>query len=42
MDQQFAAIIFLSAMGMILFWAIGFAERKVLPWHVSMRSRGDG
>ncbi len=42
MDQQFAAIIFLSAMGMILFWAIGLAEKKVLPWHVSMRSQADG
>jgi NitT/TauT family transport system permease protein len=42
MDQQFAAIIFLSVMGMILFWVIGLAEKKVLPWHASMRASKDG
>lgn len=41
MDQQFAAIIFLSVMGMIFFWIIGFAERRALPWHVSVRGDAD-
>ena len=41
MDQQFAAIIFLSIMGMIFFWIIGLAERRALPWHASIRSDAD-
>ncbi len=42
MDQQFAAIVLLSAMGMILFWIINLIEARVLPWHVSVRGhRGD-
>lgn len=41
MDQQFAAIIFLSIMGMIFFWIIGFAERRALPWHASIRNEAD-
>lgn len=41
MDQQFAAIIFLSIMGMIFFSIIGFAERRALPWHASIRSAAD-
>ncbi len=33
----FAAITFLSILGVVLFNAIDFAERKCLPWHVSHR-----
>lgn len=39
MDQQFAAIIILSIQGMTFFWLLGMAERKLLPWHVSVRNR---
>jgi NitT/TauT family transport system permease protein len=35
MDQQFAAIIVLSAMGMVFFWIIGMIEARVLPKHGS-------
>ncbi|RDE09696.1 ABC transporter permease [Pelagibacterium lacus] len=41
MDQQFAAIIFLSAIGMVFFWLIGLAERAMLPWHISVRSASE-
>lgn len=39
MDQQFAAIILLSIQGMVFFWLLGLAERKCIPWHVSVRNR---
>lgn len=33
MDQQFAAIVVLSALGTAIFWILGLVERRVLPWH---------
>ncbi len=36
MDQQFAAIILLSAIGMAFFWALGAIEQRLLPWHISI------
>ena len=33
----FAAIFALSALGLVLFYAIDVAERAALPWHVSHR-----
>jgi NitT/TauT family transport system permease protein len=36
--QIFAAIVLLGVMGMALFFAIDFAERLALPWHVSRRA----
>jgi NitT/TauT family transport system permease protein len=33
----FAAIVFLVAIGVILFWLIQWAERLAIPWHISMR-----
>lgn len=35
--EQFAAIVLLSAMGMIFFGVIAALERILLPWHVSVR-----
>ncbi|MGH7154750.1 MAG: ABC transporter permease [Acetobacteraceae bacterium] len=35
--QIFAAIILLAVFGMLLFWAIGALERRLLPWHESQR-----
>jgi NitT/TauT family transport system permease protein len=40
-DQQFSAIIILSALGTLFFWLTGWAERRLLPWHVSSRA-GEG
>lgn len=39
MDQQFAAIVVLSAIGMIFFWSLNVLERRLLPWHASVRNR---
>jgi NitT/TauT family transport system permease protein len=36
--QVFASITILSVMGMVLFFILDFAERLVLPWHISMRA----
>jgi NitT/TauT family transport system permease protein len=36
-EEQFAAIVLLSAMGMVFFGAIAALERILLPWHVSVR-----
>lgn len=36
----FAAVVVLSVLGVILFNLIDYAERKLLPWHVSHRSEG--
>jgi len=36
--EQFAAIILLSIMGTAFFWLASWTERKLLPWHVSVRS----
>ena len=35
--RQFAAIAFLSAVGILFFWFIGQLERRLLPWHASIR-----
>ena len=36
----FAALAFLTAAGLILFYAVDFAERQAIPWHVSRRGEG--
>ena len=36
--RQFAAILVLSAIGMVFFWLIGSVERRLLPWHSSVRN----
>ena len=36
--RQFAAILVLSAIGMVFFWIIGLVERLLLPWHSSVRN----
>jgi len=36
--RQFAAILVLSAIGMVFFWLIGWIERLLLPWHSSIRN----
>jgi NitT/TauT family transport system permease protein len=38
----FAAIVALSIMGTIMFFAVDVAERLVLPWHSSRRGGGSG
>lgn len=40
MDQQFAAIVVLSALGTVIFWIIGTIERKALPWHKPTQDGG--
>jgi NitT/TauT family transport system permease protein len=37
-DRQFSAILVLSVLGMLLFWLAGWVERRVLPWHISVRA----
>ncbi len=34
---SFAVLVVLSAMGMLVFAAVGLVERLVLPWHISQR-----
>lgn len=41
-DRVFAAILLLAAMGTALYYAMEFAERRLLPWHASHRSRHAG
>jgi NitT/TauT family transport system permease protein len=36
--RMFAAITLLAIMGIVLFYAVDIAERRLLPWHVSRRS----
>jgi ABC-type nitrate/sulfonate/bicarbonate transport system permease component len=36
--RQFSAILLLSALGMFFFWITELAERRVIPWHISVRS----
>jgi ABC-type nitrate/sulfonate/bicarbonate transport system permease component len=36
--RQFAAIMVLSAIGIIFFWIIGYVERLLIPWHSSVRN----
>lgn len=38
MTRQFAAIVVLSAFGILFFWLVSWAERIALPWHVSVRN----
>lgn len=35
--RQFSAIVVLSALGIGFFWIIGVLERRILPWHSSVR-----
>lgn len=37
-DRQFSAVLVLSLLGMLLFWLAGWVERRVLPWHISVRA----
>jgi NitT/TauT family transport system permease protein len=36
--RQFSAIVVLSIMGMMFFWAIELIERLLIPWHISVRN----
>lgn len=36
-QMSFAVIVVLSVMGIVLFAAVGLAERLLLPWHISQR-----
>lgn len=36
--RQFGAIIALTIVGMLLFWAMTYIERRSLPWHISVRA----
>jgi NitT/TauT family transport system permease protein len=38
-DRVFAAILLLALIGTVLYYAMEFAERRILPWHSSHRSR---
>ena len=40
--RVFAALLILSVIGTILFYALEWAERAALPWHVSQRANADG
>ena len=40
--RVFAAILLLGVIGTMLFYAVDFAERWLLPWHVSQRGNGRG
>jgi NitT/TauT family transport system permease protein len=35
--RQFSAIVLLSVLGILFFWVIGYVERLLLPWHISVR-----
>ena len=36
-DVMFADVIILGALGILLFWLVQVTERRVLPWHISIR-----
>jgi NitT/TauT family transport system permease protein len=36
-DLSFAIIIVLAALGLALFYAVSFIERRLIPWHISQR-----
>jgi ABC-type nitrate/sulfonate/bicarbonate transport system permease component len=36
-DRQFSAIIVLCLIGMVFFALTGWAERRLIPWHISIR-----
>lgn len=38
-EEAWSAIVVASAFGVVLFVVIGLIERRVMPWHVSVRSR---
>jgi NitT/TauT family transport system permease protein len=38
--RMFVAIAILGVMGTLLFYAVGFAEAILMPWHISLRSAG--
>ncbi len=40
--RAFAAIVLLSVIGTVLFFIVDFAERLLLPWHVSQRGVSGG
>lgn len=40
--RQFAAIAYLSIIGILFFWAVGYLERLLLPWHASVRRDQEG
>ncbi len=40
--RMFAALAVLSVMGVVLFYAVDFMERRMLPWHVSHRGEAVG
>lgn len=37
--QVFASVLLLGILGTILFYAIEFAEKRIIPWHASQRSQ---
>ncbi|WP_455383472.1 ABC transporter permease [Salinispira pacifica] len=37
-DYSFAAIVCLTVLGLLLYFAVEFIERLVLPWHISQRT----
>jgi NitT/TauT family transport system permease protein len=40
--RMFAALVILSAVGLLLFYLVGYAERLVLPWQVARRQASAG
>lgn len=36
--RQFSAILLLSVLGLLFFWATEWIERRAIPWHVSARN----
>lgn len=38
-EEAWSAIVLASAFGVLLFVVIGLVERRVMPWHISVRSR---
>jgi NitT/TauT family transport system permease protein len=40
--RVFVSLLLLGLMGTILFYSIDFAERALLPWHVSQRTQAGG
>lgn len=39
-EEAWSAIVLASVFGVVLFVVIGLVEQRVMPWHVSIRSRG--
>lgn len=40
--RVFVAIVLLALMGVLLFGAVSFVERRLVPWHISQRGRRGG